>query len=265
MHTSISEALLLVFLAIPASLSAQTVGPTSTSATPQRDQQGTAILQQSVLAMAGAVPSDSVATGNVVTVAGGQNSQGNIQILTKGVTQTSVQMAMPDATRSTIYSNGQANNSIGGVVSTLSLELAVTTQASEFPLPLLAAMLQDPDTSIQYVGLESSNSHALYHVRVWDSFATKPDLLSLARVSARDVWIDSVTALPQHISYTRLAAQGAVPGIAVDVFYVNYQNHAGILYPSVIQESLDGTPWASINIQNVSFNTGLTDSSFPIE
>ena len=63
----------------------------------------------------------------------------------------------------------------------------------------------------------------------------------------------------------RRPAHGAVAGVAVDVFYSNYQNSSGILYPSNIRKSLNGTPWATITIQSIAFNTGLTDSDFPVQ
>jgi hypothetical protein len=232
---------------------------------PQVDPQAVAVLQQSVKAMGGTVPSDSVAAGSVTTVDGSQTSQGTIRILTKGTAQTLVQMTMPDATRTTIYSNGQANDLTDSTVNVLPMELVVTSQAPEFPLPFIGALLNDPDTSFQYVGLETANGQSLYHVKAWDSFASNPNLQSLSTFSTRDIWIDSASGLPQRISYIRKPAHGAVAGAAVDVFYSNYQNFSATLYPSTVQKWINGVPRETTSIASVSLNTGLTDASFPIQ
>ena len=236
-----------------------------TGQTPVQDPQALSILQQSAKAMGGTVPADTTATGTIQTSAGGQASQGTIRILTRGTSQTLVQMAMPDATRTTIYSNGQANELTASTVSISPLELVVTSQASECPLPLIAALLNDPDTSFQYIALESSNNASLHHIKAWDSFASQPDLQSLSDFSARDIWIDAASSLPQRISYVRRPAHGAVAGLQVDVYYSGYQNAGGILYPSIIQKSMNGTPWATITIQGITFNNGLTDANFPVQ
>ena len=253
-------ALLSCVLAVSFASNAQ-----QTSTTVTRDPQAIAVLQQSITMMGSSLPSDSVATGSVQTVAGSQTSQGTIRILTKGSAESLVQMTMPDATHTTIYANGQANELIGTAVTISPLELVVTSQAADFPIPLFVGLLNDPDTSFQYVALESSNGASLHHIRTWDSYASQPGLQSLSNLSTRDIWIDANSGLPQRISYVSHPAQGAVAGTVIDVFLSNYQSWSGVLYPSSIQKSLNGTPWASVTIQTVAFNTGLTDSSFPIQ
>jgi hypothetical protein len=153
----------------------------------------------------------------------------------------------------------------GATVAVLPLELVVTSQAADFPMALFAALLNDPDTSFQYVALESSNGLSLHHIQTWDSFASQPTLQDLATFSMRDIWIDASSGLPQRVSYVRRPAQGAVAGVTTDVFYSNYQNWSGVLYPSTIQKSLNGTPWATITIASVSLNIGLTDANFPVQ
>lgn len=242
------------------------VAPQQTSLTATSDPQALTILGHSISAMGATTPLDSVATGSITVVSGSLTQSGTIRVLTKGTAESSVQMTMPDETRTIIFANGQANDVVGDTVSTLPLELVVTSQAADYPLPLITALLNNPDTSYHYVGLESSNGQSLQHIQVWDTFASQPALQSLASFSLRDIWFDAVSGLPQKISYVQKPAQGATPSVAMDVFYSNYQAFSGgVLYPLTIQKSVNGTPWASISIQNVSFNTGLTDSSFPIQ
>ncbi|MGH9699848.1 MAG: hypothetical protein ACRD52_10360 [Candidatus Acidiferrales bacterium] len=230
-----------------------------------QDQQALSVLLASLKAMGGVIPSDSVAAGSIETVAGGQPSQGTIRILTKGLTETLVQITMPDGTRSTVYGNGQASETVSDSVKALPLELAVTSQAPEFPLPFVAALLNDPDMSFRYVGIENSNGTSLQHIQAWKSFKSQPNLQFLCAFSMRDIWIDAASSLPQRISYIRRLARGAVAGVAVDYFYSNYQNSSGVLYPFSIERSLNGTPWATIKINSVALDTGLTDSNFGVQ
>lgn len=242
------------------------VAPQQTPVTPTRDPQALTILAQSVSAMGATTPLDSMATGSIAVVSGSLTQSGTIRVLTKGTAETSVQMTMPDETRTIIFANGQADDVAGDTVSTLPLELVVTSQAADYPVPFITALLNNPDMSYQYVGLENSDGQSLQHIKVWDTFASQPALQSLASFSLRDIWIDAVSGLPQRISYVQKPAQGATPSVAMDVFYSNYQAFSGGgLYPLTIQKSVNGTPWAWISIQNVSFNEGLTDSSFPIQ
>jgi hypothetical protein len=236
-----------------------------TSTAPTRDPQAVSVLQKSVSTMATAIPLDSVASGSIQIVAGSLTTQGTVRILTKGLGQTLIQVTMPEKTSSVVFSNGQANEVLGSAAKVLPLELVVTSQAPDFPLSLFTALLNDPDTSFKYVALESSNGVSLHHVQTWDSYASQPTLETLTSFTTRDIWVDAATGLPQRVSYTSRPAHGAVYGTPIDVFYSNYQNSGGTLYPHTIQKSLNGTPWATITIQAVSFNNGLTDSQFPVQ
>lgn len=253
-------AVLPFFLVVILSVNAQ-----QSSITPTMDSHAVSILQQSVSTMATTMPSDSVASGNIQIQAGGAQSTGSVRILTKGTAESLWQLTLPNNSKTIIFSNGQASESDGSTTQVVQLELAATSQVTEFPLPLIASILNSPDTSSQYVGLETSGSTSLQHVRVWDSFASSPNLGALSAFSTKDIWIDASSGLVQRISFTVRAAQGASPAVAMDIYYSGYQVASGVAYPYNIQESMNGTPWATISIQAVSFNNGLSDSQFTVQ
>jgi hypothetical protein len=67
------------------------------------------------------------------------------------------------------------------------------------------------------------------------------------------------------ISYScRGGSQGA-PAFRIEVFFSNYTNSGGVLYPFQINKSLNGTPWQTITIQSASINAGLTAAQFSAE
>jgi hypothetical protein len=249
---------LSVVLAIPAF-------PQQTGTTAQRDPQAVALLQQSVAAMASTAPADSSATGSVTIIEGSTTQSGTIQILTLGTSQTAETLTLPSGQRAVVYSNGDAKETNGTQSSIPPLELSVTDQCPDFPLPLLLAALNNPDAAFRYVGAESLDGTAAQHIQLWNSFSSNPRLQQLAQFSLKDIWFESTSSLPLKISYTRRAGGGAVPAIPVEVFFANYTNVKGILYPFQINKSSNGTPWQTITIQSVSFNTGLTASQFQVE
>jgi outer membrane lipoprotein-sorting protein len=145
------------------------------------------------------------------------------------------------------------------------METVVTDQCPDFPLPLLLSALNNPDESLSYIGQETLNGESVQHVQVWDSFTSQPYLQKLAPFSQEDIWFDSSSGLPVKLSYFRRAGGGSVPSIPVAVFFSNYTNINGVLYPFQINKSFNGTPSQTITIQNVTFNNGLTAAQFPVE
>jgi len=230
----------------------------------QRDQQAIALLQSSVRAMGGTVPSDSVASGNVVIVEGSLTTSGTVRILTRGTDQTSIQFLTTNVNWSVIYSDGQANRVDATGTTALPLELAASSQSLYFPFPVLSGLLGNPDVSLRYVGRESLDSSPANHIRVQNTYASSTSLQFLCDFTTADIWLDASTALPVRISLTRRNGGGSSPKIPISFSYSNYKTIAGVQYPFSIQEFLTGTLWATTSIQSVAFNTGLTDSSFPV-
>jgi hypothetical protein len=259
-------ALLPVLVLAVISAAARQSSPSATQA-PQRDAQAVALLQQAIAAMATSTPADSSATGTVTVVEGSTTQTGSIQILTLGTTQTSETLNITNGQRSIIYSNGDALETNATQSSNPPLQLIVTDQCPDFPLPLLQALLTNSDEAIKYVATETLNGQSVQHIQVWNTFNSQPNLqnLALAPFSTRDIWFSSSSGLPVKIAYARRAGGGSVPSIPVEIFFSNYTNVNGILYPFQVNKSLNGTPWATITISSVSFNTGLTASQFQTE
>jgi len=257
---------LLTFLSFETAAQQATTSPsTSANQPPQRDQQALTILNQALAAMASSVPADSSATGTVTIVEGSSTQNGTIQILTRGTAQTAETITSSAGQRAIIYSKDDAKEVGAGQSVNAPLELIVTDQSPDFPLPLLLSVLNNVDEAIRYIGQEVLNGESAQHIQVWNTFASKPRLRELAPFSTKDIWFDSASGLPLKIAYIRQAGQGAVASFRVEVFFSNYNNVGGVLYPFQINKSYNGTPWQTITIQSVSFNTGLTDAQFQVE
>jgi hypothetical protein len=240
--------------------------PAATSSTAVlRDPQAISVMQSALNAMGSSVPGDSSATGTVTITAGSETDSGTITILTHGSTQSVEQVATGNGTQKTVFSDGLANDSSDMAAKTsYSLELAASSQSTVFPLPLLSAIRSSPDSALQYVGLENIGDVACHHIQVWNTYASRPDLQFLSPFSYREIWIDAKTGLPLKLAYAIREGSGATASTAAETVYSSYQNVGGVLYPFQVSRSLNGTPWMTISITSVSFNTGLTASTFSI-
>ncbi|HEY2548662.1 MAG TPA: hypothetical protein VGI46_21485 [Candidatus Acidoferrum sp.] len=244
---------------------AQQTPPPPATQSPQHDAQAVTLVQQSVAAMAGTVPTDSSASGTVTIVEGSTTQSGSIQILTLGTSQTSETITLPDNQRATVYSNGDAKE-VNSTVSLITpLQLSLTEESPDFPLPILLSALGNADEAFRYVGAETLNSEPVQHIQVWNSFASQPSRSALAPFSKLDIWLDSSSGLVVKLLYTRHTGGGAAPAFPVEVQFSNYTKVNGILYPFQINKSFNGVPWQTITIQNVSFNTGLTAAQFQVQ
>jgi hypothetical protein len=115
------------------------------------------------------------------------------------------------------------------------------------------------------VGLESLDGASAHHVKFWNTFAAKPKLQHLAEFSVKHIWIDAVSNLPTKLAFDRRDGGGATPRIPMAYQYSDYRSVTGTLFPFQIQKDVNGTPWGTIRIGSVAFNTGLSESAFAIQ
>jgi hypothetical protein len=230
---------------------------------PTRDPQAVATLQQSIAAMGSTVPADSVANGTVTIVAGTETDQGTIRILTRANNETLEQIQTPQAERTQVFSQGQASETVGTTATAFPLERAATAQCRDFPLPFLLALINNPDETLAFVGAEQLGVSAL-HIRATNTYTSQKRLQFLAEFSTTDLWIDAKTLLPVKVANVQREGGGSSPMTRLEIFFADYQNTGGVLYPRTIQKSWNGTQWMTITLQSVTYNTGLTDANFPV-
>ncbi|MBI1750050.1 MAG: hypothetical protein HY234_10685 [Acidobacteria bacterium] len=229
-----------------------------------RDPQALTVLQNSFRAMGGILPTDAVVTGTVTIVAGSKTDNGTIRILARGLEQYAEEIQTSDGFKREAYSKGIGAETEGTSRKEKSLEWTANGDLAGAPIHVVAAALAMPDLAVEYIGLEQENAVALHHLRVWDTYASRPKLQSLSRFSVKDLWVDTITGFLRRLSFERREAGGAVDGIGIVVFYSDYRDVGGTFYPFHIEKSLNGTPWLTIQIEKIAFNTGLSESDFSI-
>lgn len=252
---------LLVFTVVSIA-SAQTA---STIAVASSDPSSLKLVQSSFAAMGGVVPVDSTETGIVVVIAGSQTQSGTFRHLTRSSDQTSEDIALPDGDRKKVFSRGAGLQAVGTTTAANSAQWAATAESADLPIVLIGQLLQDPATvwtpSADTV-VEGTPSHC---VIVSKNYSDSKQQSSLAAVSKRTMCFNASTNLPTSVSFVSRTAEGAVAGVAVELHFSDYRNQSGILVPFSIHQYLNGTPWAVISMQNIAFNTGLTDADFATE
>jgi hypothetical protein len=234
------------------------------SAVPSGSSQAASVLQQAFAAMGGALPADTIATGTVTIVAGSLTESGSIRIQTRGQSQSLEAIQAGSIQSSVVYSGGLASHDEGDAKKMYPIERSLSSQSAAFPLPLVFWALRSPDAAASFIGDESVSGTPVSHVRISSTFASKPNLKRFAEFTTRDLWIASDTGLPVKMTYERREGGGSSPHVLVELDYSNYQNVRGVLYPFQILESLNGTPWTTIQISKVNLNTGLADTDFPL-
>lgn len=210
------------------------------------------------------MPGDSVASGTITIEAGGTTETGTIRLLARGLNQTVEQVRTPTFAKTVTYSRGLAKYEEGENTKEASLELSVSSQSSAFPLALIAATLVDPESAFEYLGLEDIADSKAHRIRFWKTFASQPKLQHLGEFSSREIWIEATSALPVRFSYEERDSTGPADRLRHDITYSDYRNVGGTLYPFRTEKCLNGTTWATIQIDRVTLHNGLSDTDFVV-
>jgi len=148
----------------------------------------------------------------------------------------------------------------------LNVPNTLASQSAIFPAPLLASMISNPDVTIENLGIETLDGSQAYHLVLTDSFRSLPDSQDFSPSTRREIWVDTASGLITQISWRRYNGIGpadySIPFVAR---YADYILENGVFFPHHIDISLNGTPWASIQISSVAVNTGLTDADFQVD
>jgi len=227
-----------------------------------RDSEAESILRYSLRAMGGRVPADSTATGAVRLTEGGTVEEGTIRILTKGVNQSAEELHLPSDFRSLSFSAVGGWEKRHSKASRLSLQRAIRSDTMDFPMSIVAAVLGNTEIKVEYLGEETVEGVLSHHIRYQRMFLLQPELKHLEESSRVELWVEAKSSLPRLITFNQRDSDGESPQIPMAISYSDYRDVGGILYPFSITKQLNGMPWATVNIDSVTLNSGLSDSEF---
>ena len=257
---------LVFLLALCAQL--RCVAQQTSSTTVQRDQQAWTVLSQVVKAAGGqaalAAIQDITGSGTVTYYWAGQEVQGTVTLKGRGTGQFRLDAILTTGSRSWAVNNGAGfEKETDGTVKQIPYHNTVNLGNLAFPLSFIASAAQDSSTKITYVGLESKNGGQVHHIRTQRVFPSNADPTgAFARLTTREFFIDSVTL--QIVSTQDMVhpADASTIDYPRETQFSDYRTVNGVRVPFSIVEVATGQRTYAIQLNQVTFNSGLQDSDF---
>jgi len=234
----------------------------------QHDQQAVTILNQTIAAGGGqqqlATIQDFTETGTI-THNFAEPVTGNVTVKSRGLHQVRIDADFPKGRRTTVV-NGEGGSlkQADGRNWPIYRQSANDLGSLTLPyLPLIAA-IQDSATSIVYGGLVTHNGASAYDIRLQKVYTKQQDPSeNRGTREARDFYIDPNTFLVASVSdQVHFGGGPHDKGVPHEVLYSNYQSEDGIMTPLTIVETARGVTGLTMNLSQVTFNSGLADSDF---
>lgn len=234
----------------------------------QRDPQALTILSQYVQA-SGVLQTitatqDYTESGNVTFNWAGKQVQGTVVTKGRGATQFRMDAQTAEGNQTWIV------DGLSGIVVTVdgkTHDLAPYNlkNAGSLTLPVIriAAALNNPTTSLRYMGQVTENGALAYQIRVTPP--VEKGLAVIPRLKGPgiiDLFLDTKTY--QLIAEVEMfhGDRNVAQTYSEELDFSNYQATNGVLVPLTVVEKVSGQQTWSIALSNVTFNTGLTDADF---
>ena len=241
---------------------------TQSTTPPPRDAQAVAVLNQAAAIAGGIAPISTVldftATGDITYYWAGQEVQGTVLLKGRGDSQLSLQATMPQGVRTVVISGGVGSiNEVDGYVRKISNAINLASLA--FPASHLVTVLQDNTSSVAYIGLETANGRQVHHVRIQKFPSTDNSVnAALINLGTRDLYVDATTLqITSTVDYARPEGQLSL-SLAHVVQFSDYRTVNGVQVPFSITQFGSGQRTSSIQLNQITFNTGLTDGDFHV-
>jgi hypothetical protein len=240
----------------------------SPAQTPQQDPQAVSILTQCLNAAGGSAAvsavQDFTATGTITYNWADQAVSGPVTIYGKGLGEFRMDANVSGGTQSFIV-NGSAGNSIpvnGSAVSVPFFNL-MTAGSLTFPASRIVAALNNPSTSLTYIGSVQWNGSQAYQVHV--SPPVDPTLTlngALSGLGQFDLFIDPTSSQLLELSENVWSNTDTSQSYLHEIVFSNYITTSGLSVPLGITEKIAGQQTWSMTLTSITFNNGLPDSLF---
>jgi hypothetical protein len=188
----------------------------------------------------------------------------SVTIKNRGLQQFRLDAVLPDGQQSTVINGGSGlQTDANGTVRAISRQSLSDLACTPFPYQSFIQALQDSSVSIVSNGLLTHNGASVYDVRIQKNYSADQDPEGNRGIrEARDFYIDPNTFLVVSISDRLYSDATTSQSIVHEILYSNYQTENGVAMPLTISETLDGNTGVTLQLSQVTFNTGLTDSAF---
>jgi hypothetical protein len=243
----------------------------------------TALLSQAIAAAGGKATiegvRDFIAHGTVTQFRSStQTEVGQITIKGRGDGQLRIDSVLQDGktTSQAITNGGGQFKDFTGKLRNISFPNAVNAGWLTLPYLRLVAALDDSSVELSYVGLQSIKGTSFHQVRVIRHFPKEmdpKDLLSSLRTA--DFYLNStdlkITGVVDHVHPERASIGITNHGKVVTrdipraLYYSDFRPVNGVLVPFAITTEIAHQRLWSVQLTDVTFNVGLTDSDFTLQ
>jgi hypothetical protein len=249
------------------SFSQQTGAPTPQ--TVQRDPQALTILTQ-VLNNAGggtalAAIQDFTGAGSITYYWAGEEVQGTVTVKGRGIGQFRLDATLPMGARSFVTNNGAGSMiEVDGRTMLIPSNQAVNIGSSIiFPLGQLLVAQKDISWSVSYLGIVTHDGSQVHEIRLQKiSTDNNNPYSSKSKLTKTDFFIDPNTFLILSVQDKAYRKDGEPGDIIHEMQFSSYETSNGILVPFSITELIGGQQTAKIQLNQITFNSGLTDADF---
>lgn len=244
----------------------------STAPKPTQDSQAVSVLTQALNSAGGSSAyrsiSDYTATGNIAYHSG---EQGTVTVRGFSGEDVRIDASLPAGTRSwAVYQGMVSTKAEDGAVSSMTAPTSAVSSSDAFPYQTprfpgslffpfrqLGTVLGNPASfTISYKGVTQIDGHSVHDIQFQRGLPASTTFVS---AHSRELFIDTSTLQIVMMRET------LPKGVLHEVHYSDYQTTNGVLMPFVIAEDMGGQPTWSIELNQVSFNTGLQESSLAIQ
>jgi hypothetical protein len=263
----------IIFLSVSIPLHAQETQSSTTTTAPQ-DPQAVSVLNQSLSLAGGAqalkATTDYTGSGNI-TYHWNPDVQGTVTIKGLGSIALRMDATLPSGVRSWAIADGATTlKNENGTISQLAAtnpnvpstdafpyQTPLFPSSLAFPYRQLTNVLANPSFSISYNGIVQVDGHSVHDIQIQRVSAGSVD--PMMNYHAREFFIDTST-------FQIVMTQDLVPkNVVHQIHYSNYTTISGVLVPLALSEELGGQPTWTIQLSQITFNSGLQDSAFALQ
>jgi hypothetical protein len=237
----------------------------STPSPAPKDAQAVSVLAQALTVAGGttaiAAITDYTASGSATYPASqAANITGTVTIIGHGLNQFRVDEVLPTGSESQSVNNGGITVKMSdGTVQIVPYPAPVMAGSITLPCLQLAALSMDPNIRLIYKGIVNQAGVPLHDIRTFRVFPGQANLNGpFVDLGNAELYFDASTL--QLV----MAQDTARRGVVRTIQYSDYRTVKGVAVPFSVSEQINSGVVRQIQLNRISFNSGLQDSAFDL-
>jgi hypothetical protein len=167
------------------------------------------------------------------------------------------QLTTANGMSSLVTGHGKPVATSNGAGTTVASHVVRSVLIPPLVAPILLTAFQNPNYSIQYGGTAVIGSETVSIVRIAND-ATNLDSL----VTPQTWYFDAETNLPSRIEYRMPDGKRPYRYLNGTLDVSDYRSASGVLYPTEILRSREGSPYEKITVESLTLNTAVPSTEF---